>query len=251
MDLVSVIIPYFKKKEFFQDCIHSVLNQTYKNIEIIIIYDDDEKDELEFIRQIIKQDSRIILIINPKSLGAGMSRNKAIEQASGNYIGFLDADDIWVKNKLEVQIKYMEDNNLKISHTSYKIIDKDKKILGNRKARDFYTTRDLLKSCDIGLSTVLLKREILLDSCQFANLKTKEDFFLWLKILEKKIIIGSINQNLTYWRKLDNSLSSSTLQKIIDGYKVYRKYMKFSIIKSFFYLCVLSVNYILKNIKNK
>ena len=246
MNLVTVIIPYFKKKDFFQDCINSVLNQTYKNLEIIIIYDDNEKDELEFIKQIKKKDNRIILIINPKSLGAGMSRNKAIEQASGNYIGFLDADDIWVENKVEVQIKYMQDNDLKISHTSYKIIDKDKKILGNRRARDFYTTRDLLKSCDIGLSTVMLKKEILSTECSFPSLKTKEDFVLWLKILQKQIKIISIDESLVYWRKLDTSLSSSTIQKLKDGYKVYNYFMKFNFIKSSYYVFCLCFNFLKK-----
>ena len=246
MNLVTVIIPYFKKKDFFQDCINSVLNQTYKNLEIIIIYDDNEKDELEFIKQIKKKDNRIILIINPKSLGAGMSRNKAIEQASGNYIGFLDADDIWVENKVEVQIKYMQDNDLKISHTSYKIIDKDKKILGNRRARDFYTTRDLLKSCDIGLSTVMLKKEILSTECSFPSLKTKEDFVLWLKILQKQIKIISIDESLVYWRKLDTSLSSSTIQKLKDGYKVYNHFMKFNLFKSTYYVLCLCVNFLKK-----
>ena len=246
MNLVTVIIPYFKKKEFFHDCINSALNQTYKNLEIIIIYDDNEKDELEFIKQIKKKDNRIILIINPKSLGAGMSRNKAIEQASGNYIGFLDADDIWVENKVEVQIKYMQDNDLKISHTSYKIIDKDKKILGNRRARDFYTTRDLLKSCDIGLSTVMLKKEILSTECSFPSLKTKEDFVLWLKILQKQIKIISIDESLVYWRKLDTSLSSSTIQKLKDGYKVYNHFMKFNLFKSTYYVLCLCVNFLKK-----
>jgi teichuronic acid biosynthesis glycosyltransferase TuaG len=246
MNLVTVIIPYFKKKEFFHDCINSALNQTYKNLEIIIIYDDNEKDELEFIKQIKKKDNRIILIINPKSLGAGMSRNKAIEQASGNYIGFLDADDIWVENKVEVQIKYMQDNDLKISHTSYKIIDKDKKILGNRRARDFYTTRDLLKSCDIGLSTVMLKKEILSTECSFPSLKTKEDFVLWLKILQKQIKIISIDESLVYWRKLDTSLSSSTIQKLKDGYKVYNHFMKFNLFKSAYYVFCLCVNFLKK-----
>ena len=246
MNLVTVIIPYFKKKEFFHDCINSALNQTYKNLEIIIIYDDNEKDELEFIKQIKKKDNRIILIINPKSLGAGMSRNKAIEQASGNYIGFLDADDIWVENKVEVQIKYMQDNDLKISHTSYKIIDKDKKILGNRRARDFYTTRDLLKSCDIGLSTVMLKKEILSTECSFPSLKTKEDFVLWLKILQKQIKIISIDESLVYWRKLDTSLSSSTIQKLKDGYKVYNHFMKFNFFKSAYYVFCLCINFLKK-----
>ena len=80
----------------------------------------------------------------------------------------------------------------------------------------------------------------------FANLKTKEDFVLWLKILEKNIKIGSLQKNLVYWRKLDNSLSSSVIQKIKDGYYVYNKFMKFNLFKSLFFLFLLSINSLLK-----
>ena len=84
------------------------------------------------------------------------------------------------------------------------------------------------------------------NNIKFASIKTKEDYVLWLKItLNEKKIYALLN-NLTKWRKLDNSLSSSKFQKIKDGYVVYRKYMKFSQIKSFFYLGLLSINFLLK-----
>ena len=150
------------------------------------------------------------------------------------------------KKKLELQIKFMKEKNYLISHTNYEIIDKENKIIDYRIARDFDTVNDLLKSCDIGLSSVIIKREILSGECLFANLKTKEDFVLWLKILEKNIKIGSLQKNLVYWRKLDNSLSSSVIQKIKDGYYVYNKFMKFNLFKSLFFLFLLSLNSLLK-----
>lgn len=104
----------------------------------------------------------------------------------------------------------------------------------------------MLKSCDIGLSSVVLKKKILNKNCLFPNLKTKEDFVLWLKILKRDIEIGSLNKNLLYWRKLDNSLSSSFFQKIFDGYKVYNLYMNFNWIKSLYLLTCLCVNYLKK-----
>ena len=111
-----------------------------------------------------------------------------------------------------------------------------------RTARDFNTVNDLLRSCDIGLSSVILRKEILNEECLFENLKTKEDFVLWLKILKKNIKIGALQKNLMYWRKLNNSLSSSVIQKIRDGYYVYNKFMKFNLLKSLFFLFLLSVN---------
>ena len=247
MNLVTVIIPYFKKKDFIEETLNSVLKQTYKHLEIILIFDDEEKADLDFIKILTKLDDRIILLINETSLGAGLSRNLGIKKASGDYICFIDSDDLWDENKIKIQLEFMVKNNYKITHTSYKIIDKNNKIIGLRKARNFENINDLLKSCDIGLSSVMLKRNILNDDCLFPNLKTKEDFVLWLNILDRNIKIGSLNENLSSWRKLNNSLSSSTFQKILDGYKVYKVYMKFNFLKSIYYLVCLSLNFLKKS----
>ena len=136
----------------------------------------------------------------------------------------------------------MRMNEHRASHTSYKIIDSKNKTIGSGKARNFIKVEDLLKSCDIGLSTVLLEKKILLETGMFHKTKTKEDFILWLKILSKKIKIASLDQNLTAWRKTKGSLSSSIIQKLYDGFIVYNKHMKFNYIKSIYYLIILSLN---------
>ena len=246
MDLVSIIIPYYRKKKYIADTLRSVLKQTHKNLEIIIIYDDQERKDLKFLKQLIVSDKRISLITNKKSIGAGLSRNKGIKKSKGRYISFIDADDLWKKNKLELQIEFMKKSNYLISHTSYEIIDKENNILRFRTARDFNSVDELLKSCDIGLSSVIIKREILNNKLFFAGLKTKEDFVLWLRILKNNIKIGGLKKNLMSWRKLDNSLSSSILQKLKDGYWVYNKFMKFNLFKSLFFLVLLSLNSLLK-----
>ena len=246
MDLISVIIPYYKKKEYLANTLNSVLSQSYENLEIILIYDDQEKEDLEYVKELINLDKRISLIVNDVSLGAGLSRNSGIKKSKGEYISFIDADDIWKKEKLELQIQFMKEKKYLISHTNYEIIDKENNILDHRTARDFNTLNDLLGSCDIGLSSVIVKKEVLIGECLFANLKTKEDFILWLKILKKNIKIGGLQKNLMCWRKLDNSLSSSVIQKIKDGYYVYNKFMKFNLFKSLYFLFLLSLNSLFK-----
>ena len=250
MDLISVIIPYYKKKEYIISSINSVLNQTYKNLEIIIIYDDLNKKDLNLLKKIKKKDKRIKIYINKKNLGAGRSRNKGIKLSKGIFVAFLDSDDLWKKNKLKKQIFFMKKNGINASHTSYTIINSNNKIIGSRNAKDM-SYKLLLKSCDIGLSTVVLKKEIITSKIKFANIKTKEDYVLWLKITFNNNKIFALKDNLTKWRKLEDSLSSSKLQKIYDGYLVYRKYMNFNLLKSFGFLMLLSFNYFLKNIKNK
>ena len=246
MDLVSVIIPYYKKKKFINKTIFSIINQTYKNIEIILIYDDEDISDLKFLSEIQKKDKRITIIKNLRNEGAGNSRNKGIEKAKGNYIAFIDSDDIWQNDKLEKQINYMHTNNIKVSHTSYYIINDKEKILGKRPARNFFLLKELLKSCDIGLSTVIIKKDLISNTIKFPTLKTKEDFVLWLKLLENNNRIYALDEYLTFWTKSPNSLSSSVYQKLLDGFKVYNKYMKFNLIKSLYFLICLSVNFILK-----
>ena len=250
MDLISVIIPYYKKKEYIISSINSVLNQTYKNLEIIIIYDDLNKEDLNLLKKIKKKDKRIKIYINKKNLGAGRSRNKGIKLSKGIFVAFLDSDDLWKKNKLKKQIFFMKKNGINASHTSYTIINSNNKIIGSRNAKDM-SYKLLLKSCDIGLSTVVLKKEIITSKIKFANIKTKEDYVLWLKITLNNNKIFALKDKLTKWRKLENSLSSSKLQKIYDGYLVYRKYMNFNLLKSFGFLMLLSFNYFLKDIKDK
>ena len=107
MDLVSVIIPYFKKK-FIDYSIKSVLNQTYSNFEIIIIYDDEDKSDLKNLIDNYNFNKKIKFIINERNIGAGLSRNKGLKVAEGKYIGFIDADDLWEVDKLETQINFMK-----------------------------------------------------------------------------------------------------------------------------------------------
>jgi len=245
MSLISIIIPYFKKKKFFEKTIHSVLNQTYSNFEIFIIYDDESKDDLDFVKKTSELDSRINLIINNQNLGAGQSRNIGIKHSNGEYIAFIDADDLWHQDKLLMQIKFMQSNNYYISHTSYDIINEKEDKISSRKVQTL-TYNELLKSCDIGLSTVILKKNLLNDDILFPELKTKEDYVLWLKITREGQKIVALDKTLSKWRKCKFSLSSSTIRKLIDGYNVYRKYLDFSPVKSFYNLILLSINYLRK-----
>ena len=245
--MISILMPYYNKRLYVKESIISVIDQSFKDFELIIIYDDETKKDLDYIKSLEKMDKRIKLIINQKNLGAGLSRNRGIDYAKGEFIAFIDSDDLWRKDKLQKQITIMKKNNYDFSHTDYEIIDQDGKIRGKRVAKNFFQVNDLIKSCDIGLSTVILSKKILSLEKRFPNLKTKEDFILWLKILEYKIPIYSINETLTSWRKLENSLSSSLIQKLKDAFIVYNKYMKFNFFKSIYYILCLSINYIKKN----
>ena len=241
MEIISVIMPYHKKRHYVKESIKSVLDQTYKNFEIIIIYDDEDKSDLNYIKNIENSDKRISLIVNDKKIGAGFSRNLGVEKSKGSFIAFLDCDDVWHKNKLEFQLKFMLEKKLAITHTSYSIIDKNNSVVGKREAKTNLDYDSLLKSCDIGLSTVMMKKNLFNNNNRFPNTITKEDYIFWLRLTKSGYKIKSLNLNLTNWRKLKNSLSSSVIQKLFDGFLVYYKYMHYNFITSFFCLIRLSI----------
>ena len=239
-------MPYYKKELYVSESVQSILNQSYTNFELILVNDDTENKN--FINKISNFDQRIRLIHNDKNLGAGLSRNKAIVLSKGEYIAFCDSDDLWKKNKLELQLNFMKKFNLNFSFTSYDIIDENNKFIKIRKAPNFVDFKKLRNSCDIGLSTIIAKKNIFKgNKYQFSNLKTKEDYILWLKFAQDGIEMKGFDQNLSSWRKTKNSLSSSIFQKLIDGYRVYREHLGYGIFKSLFYLIILSINFVLKN----
>ena len=231
---VSIIIPYYRKRKYFKETIKSILNQTYKNYEVIVIYDDTCLKEVAFVKDVLKKIILKKLIINNKNHGVGISRNKGIAQATGTYIAFCDADDTWKKNKLNTQISFMIKNNLMFSHTNYFVINEKSQIIGKFNIRNKLGYNDLLKSCDIGLSTVIVRKKLLQNN-KFKKLKTKEDYLLWLKIVKKIKHIYGINQYLSSWRKNKNSLSSPIIQKFLDTYRLYRLYLNNNFILAVLY----------------
>ena len=240
-------MPYYKKNFYIEETINSIINQSYQKFEIILIDDELSIESSEVLKKIKKKDERIKIINNKNNLGAGESRNAGIKIAQGEYIAFCDCDDLWNRDKLKDQLYFMKNLNIDFSFTSYEIINDNGKMIGHRNATYSLTFEKLLLSCDIGLSTVICKKKLFDNKNYFfPKIKTKEDFVVWLKLLKDGVEVKGLDKNLTSWRKLNNSLSSSSLQKIFDGYKVYRYYLKFNIFKSFMYLFLLSINYLIK-----
>ena len=243
---VTVIMPYFKKKTFFKEAYYSALSQGIKNLEIIVIYDDEDHSDISYIRKIINNRNNTILIINKKNFGAGISRNLGIKKAKGKYVAFLDCDDIWNKNKIKYQINFMKKNNLDISYTSYSVIDKSGDTLYSVKIKNEMTYKDFLRSCDIGLTTVVMKKSIF-DNFNFNNIKTKEDYLLWLQLSKSNYKFIGIKKILSSWRVNKNSLSNNIIQKISDSFRIYYKFEKQNFLKTIFSIIVLSLLAFKKN----
>jgi len=247
MTSVSVIIPYYKKINYIKKTLQSVLDQTFKDFEIILIYDDTNLDDLTIIKKEFEDNPKIKIFNNSENLGAGASRNIGISKSSGNIIAFLDSDDFWFPEKLEKQVNFMIKNKYNFIFSDYeKKISENKTIkVINEKKKIGYL--DLIKSCDIGLSTVLVKKEIIQNDL-FPSIKTQEDYVAWLKITKNNIYAYNFSEILVVWNHAKNSLSSNFFQKISDGFKVYYIYENFGLFKSIYYLFLLAFNSIKRKI---
>ena len=135
-----------------------------------------------------------------------------------------------------------------ISHTSFFLINEKGEKISSRIAKQNLFYSDLVNSCDIGLSTVMVKTEFLKkNNLKFSSLSTKEDYVLWLRLIKKVKIIKGLNKKLTYYRKRQNSLSSNITISFVNGFKVYRNHLKFGVIESLFRLMILAIYSIKKN----
>ena len=248
--LVSIITPYYSNKEFIIKTVNSVLLQTYKNWELIIV-DDENSEESKLILNNIK-------IINPNKInifstkinsGAAFSRNLGIKKSKGKLIAFLDSDDYWKKNKLEKQILELRKKKGDFVYTNYSIVNINNNRQRNIHCDEIINYDALLKNCSICCSSVLLKKNIL-NKIKFKNYKTKEDYDLWLRILKKNYKFVHVKDFLTFYTKRKKSLSSNHFNNIANAYKIYESNFGFQPFKIVYFIMILYMNAFKKNIFN-
>ena len=214
---VSVIIPFFNRIKYTIDAIESVLAQTHKNIEIILINDASTED-IGLILDYVNRFSFIKLYCNDENMGAHYSRNIGVKNSTGDYIAFLDSDDFWEERKLEVQLSYMLKNNWNATYMSYKRVNNDGEIFEEQKIKlkSFGLPRIIL-SCSIATPTVMLKKEVFKNSIDIPfSIKYGEDICLWIKIAENYTFYGideclvnvRVNSNSTIndWHKFSTGI---------------------------------------------
>jgi glycosyltransferase involved in cell wall biosynthesis len=241
--LVSVITPLYNSEAYIQACINSVISQSYNNWEMIIIDDGSTDNSFKMAESVI--DKRIRLIKLPVNMGASYARNTAIKLAKGKYIAFLDADDLWNTEKLKLQIKFMEENNIPFSYTSYGFTNENDEILPKIQiALPSVNYDKMLKNNYIGCLTAVYNCSEL-GKMYMPEFRKRHDWGLWLQLLKKTNIAKSINQPLAYYRVGHDSLSKNKIKLLKTNFKFYNKYLGYSSFKSFYKMMIFLYSYFL------
>lgn len=217
--LVSVIIPTFNVEKYIERTINCVLSQTYKQIEIVVIDDCSSDKTKEIMLDLAKKHSNVVFAVQDENKGAAEARNKGLLMAKGQYIAFLDSDDLWEPSKIEHQIGVMINNDCAFCYCTYDFIDEqDRQLKGPIKIKEKTTYRDLLTKTMISTPTVVVDRKKLGDFLMPLR-RTGQDYACWLMLLKSTDAHG-IKEVLCHVRKRPGSLSKRKLQNIRDVWEV-------------------------------
>lgn len=242
--LVSVITPTYNCANFIGETIESVLAQTYKKWEMIIVDDCSLDNTKDIVDKYAENDSRIKYHCLEQNAGAAVARTEAMRMANGEYMAFLDSDDVWTEDKLTRQMMFMKKNDIAFSCTSYEQIDEQGKLLG-RIVKSVPRTdyNRLLLDCPVGNSTVMYNVEKM-GKFEVPNIRKRNDDALWLQMLKKEKYIYGMEPVLMKYRIRQNSISSNKFKVIKYHWILYRDIEHLSVMRSVFhiaYWCVIKV----------
>ena len=242
--LVSIITPTYNCAAYIAETMDSVLAQTYRNWEMIIVDDQSRDNTGQIVAEYQRKDPRFRYHLLPENAGAAVARTEAMKLAKGAYMAFLDSDDLWLPEKLERQIRWMEENGHAFSCTAYEQIDDSGAPLGRViktvKKTDY---NRLLLDCPVGNSTVVYSVEKM-GKFQVPNIRKRNDDALWLQMLKKEPYIWGMPEVLMRYRVRPNSISSNKLKVIKYHWILYREIEHLSVLRSAFHIfwwCVIKV----------
>ncbi|MBA6313763.1 glycosyltransferase family 2 protein [Cellulophaga baltica] len=240
---VSVITPLYNSSENIEQCINSIKSQSYTEWEHILVDDCSQDDTLIKIKNCIGNDDRFKIIQLEKNSGAGVARNTAMLNSSGRFIAFLDSDDYWHPDKLFKQIAFMLDNEYAFTYTDYFIVERNnlspKYIIKSPLKVDY---KKMLNNDYIGCLTAIYDKEIL-GLNLMPNIRKRQDWVLWLKILKNCEFAYAINEPLAYYRIGNSSLSNNKLKLLKHNFNVYNEELKMSYLKSVFMMINFLIHY--------
>ncbi len=235
--MVSIIVPVYNAAKYISSAIEMVSRQTYKDWELILVDDASSDGSADIIQDIINsQGKRIRLIRKTKNEGAAAARNTGVDAATGRYIAFLDADDIWMEDKLEKQVRFMEETKAAFSYHAYEFGDENARPTGKVvKVPSTMNLRQALSRTIIFTTTVMLDTEQLgLELIHMPQVPS-EDTATWWRILKSGFLAYGLNENLAIYRRPGKSLSSNKIVALERIWFLYRNIANLSVPESMYY----------------
>ncbi|MCY9826434.1 glycosyltransferase family 2 protein [Vibrio chagasii] len=237
--LISIITATYNSEDWVLRTYESIKNQTYTNWEWLVTDDFSTDNTLDVLNKLVESDHRIKVFCNEKNSGAAVSRNNSIKHAAGDFLAFIDSDDLWLPSKLEKQLIFMGDD-IAFSFTSYELID----ATGNRLNKSVDSTQvgsfsyqDMLrKKATLGCSTVMLRTKTFSD-LSMPLIRTGQDYALWLKLLKTGENAHILNDILTQYRILPDSISRNKIKKSKRQWQIYRDIEHLGFIESCINFC--------------
>lgn len=240
--LISIITPIYNAEKTIKKTLDSILNQNYKNYEVLMIDDASTDTSMEIISTYTK-DERFKLIHLKNNAGVANARNTGIDFSCGEYLCFLDSDDWWGAEKLNLQIRQMLDENLELSYMSYARIEENTLcVLSSVQPPEALTYKDLLRSNHIGNLTTMVRKAYIGDT-RFKK-AGHEDYIFWLEILKKGLTARLIQtkENQCNYLVRESSLSSNKLKAFKWQWNIYRKNEELNIFQATFFILTYIVN---------
>lgn len=234
-ELVSIILPTYNSSAFILETVDSILAQEYTFFELIIVDDGSLDGTIDLLKDYVKGDNRVVIIKLEINSGVAVARNVGISRARGRYIAFCDSDDIWLSNKLILQISFMQKKLAPISYTSYDLIS-ERGILLNKRISSLPKLgyRDYLGNTIIGLSTSIIDSQMV-GKFHFENLRIRQDTLLWLTLLKNGHNAFGMPESLVKYRVRNNSISSNKLRAALHVWRLYYYREKLGLASSVYY----------------
>lgn len=231
--LVSIIVPVYKAESYISATIGRVQKQTYTDWELILVDDASPDRSSEIIKEAAEADARIKLIEKKANEGAAAARNTGISAARGRYIAFLDADDVWMSDKLQKELEFVVKNKVAFAFTAYEFGDENAKPTGKVvHVPDQITFKEALSRTIIFTSTVMIDRWTIPEELIRMPLIESEDTATWWTIMKNGYVANGLDDVLTVYRRPANSLSSNKIKAVKRIWGLYRKIAGLSLISS-------------------
>lgn len=250
-ETVSIIVPVYNAEKYIVETIEHVAAQTYRDWELLLVVDGCKDASVQVIRayQEAQGEKRLRVLVREENVGAARARNEGLQEASGRYIAYVDADDLWMPEKLELQLEFMKEKQAAFVFTGYEFADEQ----GVGSGRVVHvpprlTYRQALKNTTIFTSTVMFDtRQIPKEKLRMPDIKS-EDTALWWKVLRQGYTAYGLDRNLVLYRRPQRSLSSNKLEAVRRIWNLYRKAENLSVPYSIYNFCFWAYRAVMRRI---